>query len=339
MSERPNYKSLGVEIKENIYVEEQATQEPQCIQERLTVEVDPTSKNLTKEEYKDAKETVYNKDFLKFRFPRIYKQRVDPPLTGQLYSLHTFIPSSGATPDKDGCFGCLKIRGTFPNMNEADEFAEKIIRTTDSYNENFISYVGREFPLTLTSKYCRYTREIDVQNKLDQVSRENTKKQKEKEEKEIEEIKDKERKLLSESKEEPVKDDIKAYTTLRVKLANAKYAKEEVEKKLKTVLDLIVKTTQEVEEFDSKFPEYKKQYMEEYVKALTQAGVAVKENPLIKYMNAYDETTLNSMLTTEHKMDVTFIDATGNKTSEVKVTSVESKDEKKAVVTSGLSLI
>src|SRR3989344_5398780 len=202
MSDRPNYTSISnTSVTDSVYKEELAKEEPDCMKKLQSVEVDPTSNSLSKEEYVEAKTELVKNNYTKLKFPKILKSRADPPLNGQIYHLHSFIPSPEAKPDKDGCFGVIKFRGSFPNMQDANERSELLIRTIDSYNDIFIGFVGKNFPLTLRSDFCLETQEIDVRNKVDEIEKENIKKQREKEQKDIEDIQERERKLLSQNKE------------------------------------------------------------------------------------------------------------------------------------------
>ena len=70
---------------------------------------------LTEEEVQAAKEQLHKKHL----FPMIDRYYADPIYNGQTYSLHSFIPCEGATPDKRGIYGFMKCRGCFTTMEEA----------------------------------------------------------------------------------------------------------------------------------------------------------------------------------------------------------------------------
>jgi hypothetical protein len=256
-----------------------------------SLEVDPIANNLSKAEYKEAKQCLVKDSFVKFKFPRIYKSRIDPQINGQQYSLHSFIPAKGATPDKDGVFGIFKNRGNFSSQHEANEHCELLIRSIDSVNEIFIGYVGKEFPLTLTSNWCEETKEIDVKNKLDDIAKSKYKEQREKESKEIEEIQERQKKLLSENSEskQESKDDLDYYIMLRVKYANLKLSRENTMKQLQKEQDILEKSRNEIEQKNIEHPEYKEEYMKKYKYALESSGISVNDNPLIKFMNDLDD--------------------------------------------------
>lgn len=280
---------------ENTYKED-LKPAPDCMVERFKeLETDPICTPLTKAEYKEAKKELVKDEFVKFKFPKIYKTRIDPQVNGQQYGLHSFIPAKGATPDKDGVYGIFKNRGNFNSLNEANEHCELLIRSIDSVNDIFFSFVGKEFPLTLNANWCQETKEIDVKNKLDDVAKAKYKEQREKEQKDMEEIQERQKKLLSDNKElkQESKDDLDYYIMLRVKYANLKLSKEDLLGKLKNVEDLLEKSKTEIKDMNDKFPEYQTQYMTKYKNACETSGINVEQNPLIKYMNSIDDEKYN----------------------------------------------
>src|SRR5579872_6569716 len=103
----PNFKNEGDESRVNI----RSTVAPQCILD-LPSE-DQTRQPLTHVQYNMAKPDLLNKEFVHLEYPKTMKMHVDPPINGQYWGLFSFIPSKKATPDPQGCYGVLKIRGTF----------------------------------------------------------------------------------------------------------------------------------------------------------------------------------------------------------------------------------
>jgi len=276
---------------ENTTKEELQPAPAEMINRFSTLEVDPIANNLTKPEYKEAKQELIKDTFVKFKFPRIYKSRIDPQINGQQYSLHSFIPAKGATPDKDGVFGIFKNRGNFSSQNEANEHCELLIRSIDSVNEIFIGYVGKEFPLTLNSNWCQETKEIDVKNKLDDIAKSKYKETREKEQKEIDEIQERQKKLLSENSEtkQESKDDLDYYIMLRVKFANLKLSRENSLKQLRKEQEAIENAILEIQRKNVEHPEYKEEYMKKYKHALESSGIDINNNQLIKFMNTEDD--------------------------------------------------
>lgn len=263
-----------------------ATKPPQAILD--LPKSNPGRKELTDEQLKDAKNDLLDKSFIKLKYPREQKFRNDPTINGQHFGLITFIPSKGATPDTDGCFGVMKFRGAFSTSSEAEGWAEELIRKTDSLNEIDVVYIGREFPvMTDNSMFTSTTREIDTRKKVDDVVKADKRAKQEKEQKEIEEVTKRQQKLLDKTHEEEKEqtfDDIEYYTMLRVKKAQALALIDDCEKKAneaKSVIESAEKDIQRLDELDSTF---KDQYLAKYEQALNAVGTKLEDNPLVKFL-------------------------------------------------------
>ena len=92
------------------------------------------------------------------------------------------------------------------------------------------------------------------------------------EQKVIAEIKERQEKLLEESKREEI-DTYEDYITQRVKLAQLSFTFLEHQKKMAEVKDIIIKTRKVVKELDEEFPSYKDTYYDKYMKARQDAGL------------------------------------------------------------------
>lgn len=265
---------------------ELAVKPPQAILDMPTP--NPNRKDLTGEQVLDAKADLLNKNFIKLKYPREQKFRVDPIIPGQNIGLISFVPSKSATPDSDGCFGVLKFRGSFPNANEAETYAEKLVREHDSYSEIDMVYIGREFPLLLdNSMYTESTREIDIRKKVDDIVKADLKQKKEKEQKEIEDVTARQQKLLDkthEAEKEETFNDVDYYTTLRIKKAQALSLIDEAKKRMDEAQAVIESANKDIDDLDAKYPNYKNEFLEKYENALKSTGSNVNDNPLIKYL-------------------------------------------------------
>jgi len=254
---------------------------PECIK---NIPVDPVRDNLTAEQLESATKALKNTNFLQLEFPRTRKVRVDPELNNQRLALISFVPSKNATPDEDGCFGVAKIRGIFSNVEEADEWANNLIRNYDSYAEIDFVPVGREFPVMADNMvYVRETKEVDVRKILDKTTKEYLDKKREQEKQQIDEIK-KRQKELQELPQEEDKDSIDYYIKLRVKRATALMRKDEARNVMTQCNHVIDASGVELNEVEETHPEYAKEYLEQYETALKETGIKVQDNPLIKYM-------------------------------------------------------
>lgn len=277
MSQAPS--SFKEEYKSNYLVKN----EPDCMANLPPLT--PSVPHLTGEEVKEASEALVNKKFVNMKFPRAQRFRTDPPINQQnYYSLHSFTPSPGAKADSDGCFGVLKFRGAFGNLQEADAWAEHLIRTVDSLHEIHIGYVGKEFPLTLDPLYFSETHEIDMKKKMDDVERSHAKNIREKEQEDMETLKNRERELLDSSKKSPeeAKEDIDHYIALRVKCANIMHVRDETLAKLEKYEKTRQETMDEIAQMDKNHPEYIETFLDKFKKSLAEVGI--KDTPLLKYM-------------------------------------------------------
>lgn len=221
------------------------------------------------------------------KFPRIERQFADPPIALQSIGLLSFVPSKGATPDKDGVYGFMKIRGNYGTPREAMERSEFLLRNVDSYHQIFQAYVGRPFPITLDPKYAAKTEEIDIRKKAVETISEDVKYKREQEKKDIDEIKERERKLTDESKPDYIPDPYERYTVLKVKKAQLVWGYLQTMKQVEDMKKIIIKTRSELEGMDTENPEFSTEYFERYMKARRDAGIADEHNTeenFVKYM-------------------------------------------------------
>jgi hypothetical protein len=248
----------------------------------------PSRVPLNDEQLNDAKKDLLNKQFVKLRYPREQKFRVDPTIPGQHIGLISFVPSQNATPDQEGCFGVLKFRGAFSNSNEAETYAETLLRDHDTYATIDLVHIGKEFPLLVdNTMYTAATREIDIRKKVDEVVKADLKQKKAKEQKEIDEVTARQQKLLDkthEAEKEQIYDDIDYYTTLRVKKAQALSLIDEAKKRMEEGEAVVESTNKEIDELDILHPEYKNDFVAKYENALLSTGTKIEDNPLIKYL-------------------------------------------------------
>jgi hypothetical protein len=263
-------------------VEQQPTKGvPQCIKD---VPVDAARDNLTCEQLEQASSELKDTNFIKLEFPKTRRVRVDPEIANQKIALISFIPSKNATPDSDGCFGVAKIRGVFSNVEEADEWASNLIRNYDSYAEIDFVYVGKEFPVMNDNLvYVNETREVDVRKILDKTTKEYLDRKRDQEKQQIAEIKQRQ-KELQELPEQEDTESIEYYVRLRVKRATSLMRKDEARAVVNQCNTVIEQTGAELATVEEKHPEYARQYLEQYEKALQETGIKPQDNPLMKYM-------------------------------------------------------
>lgn len=234
-------------------------------------------------------------------FPRVERRYADPPITNQNYALVSFVPSVDAKPDEEGCYGCMKIRGVFATLDEADERAEFIVKNVDSYQSILTTFVGRPFPLIACDgeKYGAKLKKIDVDKKTEQVISKDIKQKREEESKEMADIKKREdnlKKDVARTVDEIPTDEV--YTTLRVKRSQLIFTYMENKKKMDELRQLIWDTDAEVKTLDEKDSSYKQNYFEHYMEARKASGfndeMIQNSDTFMKYLG--DDIDLHELL-------------------------------------------
>jgi hypothetical protein len=246
---------------------------------------DQGAPQLTETEVQSAVKSLNNTSFVD-KFPKVERRYADPPLSLQTIGLISWVPAKGATPNEQGIYGFAKLRGNFATEIEANERAEYIIRNVDSYHQIYHGYVGRPFPLTNNPKFVAEVSEVDIRkNTTDSISN-NIKNKKDEEQRVADEIKDREKMLLSDTTDKDGDDPYELYTTLKVKKAQITWTYLETKKKLDEMKEIIIKTTSELNELDAQSDDYKKKYYDKYMEARRQSGLSDKqhEDNFIKFM-------------------------------------------------------
>jgi len=242
--------------------------------------------NLTTDESRDAVQDLLVKDIVR-NYPATERTFADPSIPGQKLCLVSFIPSVDAVPDKDGVYGMMKVRGCYDNEEEADDRAELLIRTVDSYHKIFTAFVGKPFPATTSSKWSADMNEIDIKKKVTEVISKDIKRQRMEEKKEIEDIKDREKKLMEDVEKDF--DPYERYIELRVKKAQLVWTYLETQKKMVEMKESIVKTREEIAELDAEEPSFFSTYREKYMLARRDAGLKDDDASFLSYLGDDDE--------------------------------------------------
>jgi hypothetical protein len=225
---------------------------------------------LNENESEVAIKSLNNKSYIS-NFPQVERRYADPVISDQKICLISFVPAKGATPNENGIYGFAKVRGSYPNDAEANQRAEYLIKNIDSYHKIYHSHVGRPFPLTNSSDFSQEIIKINLKQDLTDSMSADMKNKRNQEQKEMEEIRDREKELLEDTKREEPTDD--HYTTLRVKKAQLTWTYIETEKKLQQMAGLIAKAMHETEQLDRNYPELKEKYYNKYMEARKTAGL------------------------------------------------------------------
>jgi hypothetical protein len=240
---------------------------------------------LNENETSSAMKALYDTS-IKDNYPELERQFVDPPIQLQRYGLISFVPSKGATPDKDGFYGFAKLRGHYESEQEAQERAEFLIKSVDSYHTISMYHVGRPVPITIDSKFAARVAKVDLKTKTVNTLSEDVKQKRAAERAEIEEIKNREKKLLEEGKPDYVEDPYETYTTLRVKKAQLCWTYDKTIKQLEKVKESIIKAREDIAKMDSENPDLQTQHIKRYMEARKQAGISdeyTTEDNYLKY--------------------------------------------------------
>lgn len=248
--------------------------------------IEELSKPLSDKELDNAFKTLNTTSFVR-KFPTRETRFADEPVQGQNICLISFVPAKGATPNEKGIYGFAKVRGSYPDLEQSNKRAIELIKS-DSYHNIFHAKVGYPFPLTTNSKYAADTDEVDIKKDISDSISEDVKQKRKKEEETINDIKERERLLLEESKREKtdpkvVEDD---YTTARVKKAQLIWTYLETEKKMNQMKESIISTRNKIEEMDKENPELSKIYMDKFIEARKATGLSINVNDdtFMKYM-------------------------------------------------------
>jgi len=238
--------------------------------------------SLTEQEVKEAMAELNVRDIV-HKFPRFEKFYADPQLGNQNYALVSFVPSKTATPDADGVYGMLKVRGTFATEDEAMLRAEYIIRNGDSYHSIYSSYVGRPFPLAVNKKYITDTTEVEIKKKIVESTSTEIRKKREEERQTMKEIQEREKELLADIERKEI-DPYDSYTELMVKKAQLSWTYHQTLQKMEEMKKNIIKAREEIKTMREQNEDYHEQYMGPDMEARTKAGLPATDDSFIKYM-------------------------------------------------------
>ena len=220
-------------------------------------------------------------------FTQTDRYYADPMLPNQKIVLVSFIPSSGARPDRDNIYGMMKVRGVFGTEEEANERAEFLIRNVDSYHDIYHAYVGRPFPVTSSEGYSHEVKKIDIRKKTTEVISDDILQKKTNEQREVEEMRDREKQLLDESKAAAAgkeRDPFDVYITEQVKRAQLMWTYRETMVKVRQMEKTFEACTSTLSELNVAHPEFVEQYKEKYMKARREAGIPDTDDSFLQFL-------------------------------------------------------
>lgn len=242
---------------------------------------------LNDEEFINARNDLVNTDHLSI-YPKNEKAFADPEIDGQNFALFSFFPSLGATPDKDGIYGMIKVRGTYRDIDSCNKRSEFLIKNIDSVHSIYYAHVGKPFPITTSSKFSKDIDKVKIQEKMieEKMSKED------KEKKEIEEIKRRENELIEQNTKPKEVEPIDQYITCKVKKAQLTWTYINTINKLKDIKRNILNTRDEIDHFDTINPTLKDEYLDKYNKSLESVSITQEKDSFIKYLDENGEKEL-----------------------------------------------
>lgn len=263
----------------------------------LSQRVDMLSRTLTNELRDDlapADHAAATQALLKSNllFPRSVKSIHDPVILGQEYGLLSFTPAPSVQPNANGVYGVFKLRGNFGTLGEAQEYAEKLIRNHDSYNEVHTVRVGQCIPLTKKAELVEETDVIDLNKDVESIVSNDVKVKRQKEKAEIKSIQQREQELLKENKEildgDYKQDPMEQYIMLRVKKAQLMWTLVETRKRIeKDIIPAIRSAKAEIKAMDLEHPDFDGHYFERYKNARDAVGIQDQDKLNYSYFMQY----------------------------------------------------
>jgi hypothetical protein len=245
--------------------------------------IDQSGVVLTEPQVNQALKDLNNLSFIE-NYPKLERRFLDPPIENQKYFLISFVPSKGATPDSQGIYGFAKVRGVYGTETEASERAEYLIRNVDSYHKIHHGFVGRPFPITLSSDFSKEVDKVQLKKSVVESTSEDIKKKRKDEEKEIEEIQQRQKELLEDTKREEPSED--RYITLKSKKAQLTWTYIQTKEKLNDMITLIAKARKEIDDLDKTEPAFKETFLKKYYEAREQSGLSNSpdQHTFLKYL-------------------------------------------------------
>lgn len=245
--------------------------------------------DLTLKELEYAKKELVKQNLL---FPHSVKSIHDPIIAGQEFGLLSFTPAPDVKPNKNGVYGVFKLRGNFSTLESAQEFAERLIRGHDSYNEIHTVRVGQCIPLTKKAELVEEVDSIDLNKEVETIVSNDVKAKRQKEKTEIKTIQEREQTLLKENKEilegTYQQDPLDQYIMLKVKKAQLMWTLVETRKRIQNeIIPSIRKTKKDIEEMEVLNPEFPNQYFERYKNARESVGIQDQDKLNYSYFMQY----------------------------------------------------
>jgi Family of unknown function (DUF5832) len=260
----------------------------------LNVQALPATVEITPAQVDLALNENLNTTFVDL-FPRVDRMYKDPIISGQVYCLHSFVPTQGARPDEKGVYGFIKCRGTYATLEDSKLGARRIVENVDSAHTIYTSRTGEPFPVCGEKSRLAVAEEkdiIDIRKHAVKTISDDIRQKRQEEKKEMDEMREREKNLLEESKaaqeDRLVQDPIDVYITCHVKKANLAWTYMKMKKQLEEMVPKIRNAYAEIRAMDSTDPSLQQQYYDRYIEARKAAHVPLddpnKDDNWMRYM-------------------------------------------------------
>lgn len=232
--------------------------------------------NQEKPLYDKQLDQAYNDLYMPvYTYTKADRKFADPPVRGQNYALFSFQPTKGATPDNNGIYGFIKIRGAYNRLEDVEEKSKELIQYFSAH-QLFAVEVGTPTPLKKRLENKDMITEIEHpdanhdMNVYSDLVRDQTTKEKQ----QIEEIKRKTEELKADVQKGPDdKEPIQRYLELVQKRATAAYVYTQHREKLAEYKTVVLATRKQITDMDKQYPNLKNEYLDHYTKTCRETGI------------------------------------------------------------------
>jgi DNA-directed RNA polymerase beta' subunit len=188
------------------------------------------------------------------RFPSIERLQVDPPIPRQDWALFSFkfLPKP-----VNGVYGFIKFRGAFPTEESWITHAKNIIKTVDSKNKIWPYPHGEWYPITNNEDYAKETLEVQQQEELANIFHQKESAEQKEAAQRVKNIKNREAKLIEESRRTKADTDSLEYHAQRVMhLQQTEQWLEAIRQKKRDLLKALKKCKEDISDVKSRHPEH-----------------------------------------------------------------------------------
>ncbi len=204
-------------------------------------------------------------------YPKVIRDKFDPPIINQEYGNISFELFDNPTPD--GVYGLYVVRGAWSTFDKATEYSEYIIRNVDSLHKIHQNPVGYWGLITNNEKYSGDQLDVKVKDEdqafRDRAAKENIQKNKER----YQEIKENKEILEQESDIDADPTSLDYYTKKQVTLRECKGYIIKVRERERSLKKSLKKIEKELVELNKNYPSHIDQWLENYNKARRRVGL------------------------------------------------------------------